>query len=129
MKKAMLLVVVAVILQAVAARPSEARVVRFIVEQTRTFAEGTSFGNVGPYLRLDGTVVIEVDPRDPLNAGIVNLDKAPRNAAGMVEFSSPFFILKPVDMQRGKPEDLLRRQQPGEQDRVRVADGAAPDPH
>ena len=100
MRKAML-VVVAVILQVVTSRPSEARVVRFIVEQTRTFAEGKSFGDVGPYLRLDGTVVMEVDPRDPLNAVIVNLDKAPRNAKGMVEFSAPFFILKPIDMTRG----------------------------
>jgi len=32
---------------------------------------------------------MEVDPRDPLNAIVVNLDKAPRNARGMVEFSSP----------------------------------------
>ena len=101
MRKAMLLVVVAVILQAVAPGPTEARVVRFVVEQTRTFAEGMSFGGVGPFLRLDGTVVIEVDPRDPLNAVIVNLDKAPKNARGMVEFTSPFFILKPVDIARG----------------------------
>jgi len=39
-----------------------------------------------------------LDPRDPLNAVIVNLDKTPRNPAGLVEFSSPFFILKPADM-------------------------------
>src|SRR5262245_25516986 len=83
------------------AAASEARVVRFVVEQTRTFAGGTSFGDVGTYQRLDGTAYMEVDPRDPLNAVIVNLDKAPRNARGMVEFSSPFLILKPVDMQRG----------------------------
>ena len=101
LKKPMLMMIVVVILQAVAPGPTEARVVRFVVEQARTFAEGKSFGNVGPYVRLDGTVVIEVDPRDPLNAVIVNLDKAPKNAKGMVEFTSPFFILKPVDMARG----------------------------
>jgi hypothetical protein len=44
---------------------------------------------------------MEVDPRDPLNAVIVNLDKAPRNARGMVEYSAPSFILKPADMARG----------------------------
>ena len=37
----------------------------------------------------------------PRNSLIVDLDNAPRNARGMVEFSSPFFILKPVDMTRG----------------------------
>jgi hypothetical protein len=80
---------------------AEARVVRFVVEQRRVFAEGKAFGTVGPYERLDGTVHMEVDPRDPLNALIVNLDKAPRNARGLVEFSSRFFILKPADMSRG----------------------------
>src|SRR5262245_26322593 len=77
--------------------PSQARVVRFVVEQTRTFADGRSFGDVGTYQRLDGTAFMEVNPSDPLNAVIVNLDKAPRNARGMVEFSAPFFILKPSD--------------------------------
>ena len=70
---------------------SEARVVRFVVEQKRPLAEGTSFGSAGAYERLDGTAYFEVDPNDPLNAIIVNLDKAPRNARGMVEFSAPFF--------------------------------------
>ena len=79
----------------------KARVVRFVVTQTRLFAGGMAFGNVGPYVRLDGTAFFEVDPKDPLNAVIVNLDKAPRNARGKVEFSAPFFILKPVDMTRG----------------------------
>jgi len=32
---------------------------------------------------------------------IVDLDNAPRNARGRVEFSTPFFILKPVDLARG----------------------------
>src|SRR5262245_60289662 len=81
--------------------PSQARVVRFVVDQTRTFAGGASFGDVGTYQRLDGTAYMEVDPADPLNAVIVNIDKAPRNARGMVEFSAPFFILKPTDMARG----------------------------
>jgi hypothetical protein len=80
---------------------SQARVTRFVVTQTRVFASGMSFGSAGPYQRLDGIAYFEVDPRDPLNAVIVDLDKAPRNARGRVEFSSPFLILKPVDMARG----------------------------
>jgi alpha/beta hydrolase family protein len=80
---------------------SEARVIRFVVEQKRPLADGNPFGTAGPYERLDGTAYFEVDPKDPLNAVIVNLDKAPRNARGMVEFSSPFVILKPVEMTKG----------------------------
>jgi hypothetical protein len=82
-------------------RSSEGRVVRFVVEQKRVFAGGNAFGAVGPYERLDGTAYFEVDPTDPLNAIIVNISKAPKNAKGMVEFSAPFFILKPVDIAKG----------------------------
>jgi hypothetical protein len=49
---------------------------------------------------------MEVDPRDPLNAVIVNLDRAPRNARGRVEFSAPFIIIKPVDVTRGNQKIL-----------------------
>lgn len=87
----------------VAALPqvTEAKVVRFVVEQRAPFAEGAAFGETGAYERLTGTAYFEVDPNDPLNAVIVDLDLAPRNARGRVEFSTPFFILKPVDMSRG----------------------------
>jgi hypothetical protein len=80
---------------------SEARVIRFVVEQRRPLADGMSLGKAGGYERLDGTAYFEVDPKDPLNAVIVNLDRAPKNARGMVEFSSPFVILKPVDLAKG----------------------------
>src|SRR6266851_1317050 len=82
-------------------RTGEAKVVAFMVEQRRSFANGMSWGSAGPYERLDGTAYFEVNPRDPLNAGIVNLDMAPKNARGLVEFSSTFFILKPLNMARG----------------------------
>ncbi len=84
----------------------EARVVSFVVEQRRVFAEGKEFGAVGPYERLDGTVFMEVDPADPVNAVIVNLDKAPRNARGLVEFSTTFYMLKPTEMSRGNGKIL-----------------------
>jgi hypothetical protein len=84
-----------------AALVADARVTRFVVEQRRIFADSTSFDNVGQYERLDGTAFMAVDPLDPHNAVIVNLNKAPKNTLGMVEFSAPFFILKPVDMTRG----------------------------
>ena len=47
---------------------------------------GAEFGAVGAYERLHGTAFCELDPAHPLNAGIVNLDKAPRNARGNVEY-------------------------------------------
>ena len=81
--------------------PSEARVVRFVVEKRQPFVGGAQWGTTGPYERLIGTAYMEVDPRDPLNSIVVDLDKAPRNARGMVEFSTTFLIVKPVDLARG----------------------------
>ena len=60
-----------------AAPRADARVTRFVVEQQRLFADGTSFGKVGQYERLDGTAYMEVNPRNPHNGVILNLDKAP----------------------------------------------------
>jgi len=88
-------------LSAAHARSVEARVVRIVVEQRRPVADGKTFGATGSYERLDGTAYFEVDPRDPLNALVVNLDKAPRTPDGKVGFSAPFYILKPVDLARG----------------------------
>ncbi len=93
--------VCASLLSAALPRSAEARVTRFVVEQRVSFDNGRAWGAAGAYERLKGTAYMEVDPRDPLNALIVNLEKAPRNGRGMVEFSSPFLILKPVDMARG----------------------------
>ncbi|MGE3577108.1 MAG: alpha/beta hydrolase domain-containing protein [Vicinamibacterales bacterium] len=104
---------------------AEARVVRLDIQQTRPFAAGASWGTAGPYERLDGVAHFEVDPRDPLNAVIVNIDKAPRNARGMVEFSSPFYILRPTSPaksnrklffginNRGGQVELMGRSAPG----------------
>ena len=85
---------------------AEARVIRLVVERTRPFADGRSFADAGPFEQLEGRSYMEVDPRDPLNAVIVNLDMSPRNTRGLVEFSAPFIIIKPVDMARGNQKIL-----------------------
>ena len=102
---------VAVAFLLAAAVQSEARVVGLKIEKVEPVASGASFGDVGPYERLTGTLRFEVDPRDPLNAVIVNIDKAPKNAKGFVEFSAPFVIIKPKDIARGNgttPQSALR---------------------
>lgn len=87
--------------QALLAPAADARVTRFVVESTRPFAAGHVFGDAGTYERLDGTAYMEVDPADPRNAVIVNLDKAPRNARGLVEYTAPFVLLRPTDLSKG----------------------------
>ena len=80
------------------------------------FAEGTSFGNAGAYERVRGTYKGTLDPSDARNKAIVNIDKAPRNAAGRVEYEAEFFMLRPVDAQRGSGKilyDVLNRGRKG----------------
>ncbi len=59
-----------------------------------------SFGSAGAYERVIGVARGEIDPGDPRNAGIVNIEKAQRNAAGLVEYEADVFMLRPVDPQR-----------------------------
>jgi len=74
----------------------------FVILETEspTFG-GRVFGDVGQYERLTGYAVGAVDPADARNAGIVNLDKAPRNAEGKVEYRCDICILRPVDPAKG----------------------------
>ena len=65
------------------------------------FAEGATFGETGAYERVRGTFKGEIDPADARNKVIVNIDKAPRNAAGHVEYEAEFFMLRPADGGRG----------------------------
>lgn len=83
-----------------AVAPSEARLTRLVVDSSEIVADGVSFGATGPYERLTGTAYFEVDPRDPRDAQVFDLDKADRNARGLVEFSADAVILKPVDMRK-----------------------------
>jgi len=63
--------------------------------------EGRTFGSVGAYEKLRGKAFGELDPDDVRNAVITDLQLAPRNARGRVEYSIDFYILKPVDLARG----------------------------
>src|SRR4029450_1644279 len=71
------------------------------------FAQGTAFGDVGPYEQLDGIVHFAVDPDHPRNAGITDLKLAPRDAQGLVHCAADFRILKPVNLQDGNQRLLL----------------------
>jgi hypothetical protein len=76
-------------------------ITRFVIQRKEIFAGGHEFSITGAYEKLVGKVHGEVDPKNRLNKVIVNLDKAPRNRRGRVEYWSEFCILKPVDLARG----------------------------
>ena len=76
-------------------------IVAIEIKSRAPFVGGAGFGAVGAYERLDGVAVGELDPAHPANRGIVNLDKAQRNARGRVEYRSDVCILRPVDAAKG----------------------------
>jgi Alpha/beta hydrolase domain len=75
--------------------------VRLRLDTCMPFADGVAFGEVGPYERLAGRVLFAIDPNDPANRAIMDLDHAPRNAAGLVEYGTDIYILKPLELGRG----------------------------
>lgn len=85
-----------------ASRLAEAGITRLEITHTEspTFG-GTSFGTVGQYEKLRGRAFGEVDPNDPRNAVITDLELAPRNVRGMVDYSTDVLILKPINLAAG----------------------------
>jgi hypothetical protein len=85
-----------------ASTAAESRITRVQIttRQTPTFG-GYAWPGVGQYEKLSGRAFGEVDPLDPKNALIVDLQLAPRNANGRVEYAFDFYILKPVDLSKG----------------------------
>jgi hypothetical protein len=83
------------------ALPAHGEITAIVVDTVEPFADGMSFGAVGAYERVTGTAKGALDPKDPLNRGIVDLDKAPRNAQGRVEYGTDVFMLRPKDPAKG----------------------------
>src|SRR5262245_3631948 len=86
----------------VAAPAVDARIVRLEIlnVQSPTFG-GMSFGTVGTYEKIFARAYGEIDPSDRRNTLITDINLAPRNANGMVEYSTDVHIIKPVDMSKG----------------------------
>jgi hypothetical protein len=59
---------------------------------------GQPAGSAGPYEILRGRIHGEVDPFDARNAIIQDLQFAPRNARGKVEYVATFALAKPIDL-------------------------------
>src|SRR5262245_57254418 len=91
----------AVVITVLVAAPVHAEVVRIDVQSRRDLAGGQAFGAAGPYEKLSGRIYFAVDPTLPANRIIADIDKAPRNAAGKVEFSSDFYVIKPKAIEKG----------------------------
>lgn len=63
---------------------------------------GASFGAHGVYERIVAVVTARIDPAHPANADIVDLDRAPRGADGLVEYRTDAVILRPKEAAKAR---------------------------
>ncbi|GAB4043285.1 alpha/beta hydrolase domain-containing protein [Spirosoma litoris] len=80
--------------------PAQAKIVKLVITSTEPYAGGRAFGNAGIYERVYGQAYGEVDPKLPQNQIIQDLQLAPRNERGMVEYVSEFILLRPKDIRK-----------------------------
>lgn len=71
------------------------------VQAIEPLADGAPFGSVGAYEKVIGIARGCIDPAAPGNKGIALIDKAPRNARGLVEYTTDFYVLRPKDPDKG----------------------------
>ena len=84
-----------------AAALAKAAVVRLEIKERSDILDGKTFGNAGAYERIVGKAYFVVNPKLAANQAIVDIDKAPRNRDGMVEFSADIFLLRPKNPKKG----------------------------
>jgi hypothetical protein len=108
-----------VLAASLAATGAEARVTRIVIEKKTSPAfNGQTFGGAGQYETLAGKAYGELDPKDPHNAIITDIQLAPKNARGMVEYQATFQIVKPVDM--SKASHLMWHDVPNRAGRITI---------
>src|SRR5262245_413374 len=89
------------------ALPGHAEVVRIEVKSRADLLAGKSFGSARAYEKVSGRIYFAVDPRNSANGIIADIDNAPKNASGKVEFSSDFYIIKPKELKNGNGSVLF----------------------
>jgi hypothetical protein len=80
---------------------ASASVVRVELVERSDVLDGRSMGPAGPYERIVAKVHFAVDPKLAPNQIISDINLAPRDEDGFVEFSSDLYMLKPHDPDQG----------------------------
>src|SRR5688572_186088 len=89
------------VLAAFVAPTAQARITKVEFQAPVIAFGGYSWPGVGQYEKITGIAYGEVDPHDRQNRVIVDIELAPRNARGNVEYAFNFYILKPADLSKG----------------------------
>ena len=91
----------AVLAAAITAPLAEARITKVEITAREVAFGGYSWPGVGQYEKVVGIAYGEVDPHDRQNRVIVDIELAPRNSRNNVEYAFNFYLLKPVDLNKG----------------------------
>ncbi len=86
------------------ASSADAKVIRIVIDKNKSESPaygGKSFGNVGQYEKIVGQAYGEIDPKDRHNSIVQDIQLAPRNSRGMVEYVATFTLLKPIELAKG----------------------------
>ena len=110
---------------AAAMPPSAARVDKVYLSRSYPLPADVPTGASGPYEALEGTVEFAFDPNNPANARIVDLDKAPRDARGLVSARANFVILRPTDPAKSSGIGFLEVSNRGGKAALRYFNGGA----
>src|SRR5580692_1998108 len=102
---------------------ADAHVTRVEIISRTDIQDGHAFGLAGAYEKIVGRVYFAVNPENLPNKLIVDLDKAPRNAQGQVEFSADLYLLKPKDMNKGNNAVLFEVSNRGGKGILRLVNG------
>ena len=94
-------ILLAVVSMVLAPQLARAELTGVTIASRVTVASGQAFGATGAYERLTGTIEFALDPSDPRNTSITDLDRAARASDGRVHFTSDLMVLRPVDQARG----------------------------
>lgn len=81
-------------------RPLFAAVTRIEIKKREPYLDGRVFDGVGSYERLRGKAFFAVDPKLAANQTVIDLELAPRNDAGLVEFATDVELLAPKDLSK-----------------------------
>jgi hypothetical protein len=105
---------------------ADAHVTRVEIISRTDVEDGRAFGLAGAYEKIVGRVYFAVHPDNLHNRQIVDIDKAPRNAQGEVEFSADLYLLKPKDMNKGNNAVLFEVSNRGGKGILHIVNGYSP---
>ena len=97
------------------AQAASAEVVRIEIRRT---------DDAGTHERVIGRVHFAVDPKLPANRRIADLELAPRNAEGLVEFASDLLFFRPKDASRARGTVFLEVVNRGRDQSLAILSGA-----